>query len=89
MALGASAGDIRAQVVRQTLIVAGAGVLVGAMASLLVGRLVESLLYETSAIDVTTFSLTAVLLMCVAALAAYVPAMRAARVSPMTALRSE
>jgi predicted permease len=89
MALGASSGDIRAHVVRHTLIVAGAGVGVGAIASLLVGRLMESLLYETSAADVNTFALTAVVLMSVAALAAYVPATRASRVSPMTALRSE
>ena len=89
MALGATAADIRTSVVRQTLIVAGAGVSAGAAASFVVAELLASLLYDTSATDLTTFGVTAALLMVVAATAAYIPAARASRVSPMTALRAE
>ncbi|HTU99065.1 MAG TPA: ABC transporter permease [Luteitalea sp.] len=89
MALGASSNDIRQHVLRQTLLVAGLGVAVGAVASFLVGRVMASLLYETSAADVTTFGVTALVLTGVAALAAYIPAMRASRVSPMEALRGD
>ena len=89
MALGASAADIRTHVLRQTLVVAGIGVAVGGVASFLVARLMASLLYETSTADAATFGVTAFVLTGVAAIAAFIPAMRASRVSPMAALRSE
>jgi predicted permease len=89
MALGASSADIRTHVLRQTMVVAGTGVAVGGVASFLVARLMESMLYETSTADVATFGVTAAVLTGVAALAAYIPAMRASRVSPMEALRAD
>jgi ABC-type antimicrobial peptide transport system permease subunit len=89
MALGATAGDISRGVFRQTAILAGVGVAIGALASLWVTGLMSTLLYETSATDGLTFMGTAVILAAVAVVAGYVPAARAARLSPMVALRDE
>jgi ABC-type antimicrobial peptide transport system permease subunit len=89
MALGATAGDISRGVFRQTAILAGIGVAIGGLASLWVTRLMSALLYETSATDTMTFVVTALVLAAVAVLAGYVPAARAARLSPMVALRDE
>ena len=89
MALGATAGDIRTSAIRQTPILAALGVTIGALASLWLGRLMTSLLYETSTTDALTFVVTALVLATVAVVAGYVPAARAARLSPMVALRDE
>ena len=89
MALGASASDIRRGVVRETLGVAAAGVALGGLAALVVARLMATLLFETSPVDVVSFAGTALVLTGVALVAAYVPAARASRVSPMAALRAE
>ena len=89
MALGASATQIRQEVMRQTLTIVGAGAALGALASLVAGRLMQALLFETSSTDVVTFAVTAGVLGGVALAAAYFPAARASRVSPMVALRSE
>ena len=74
---------------RQTATLAGVGVVIGALASLWVTRLMAALLYETSATDTVTFVVTALVLAAVAVVAGYVPAARAARLSPMVALRDE
>ena len=89
MALGATAGDISRGVFRQTAMLAAVGVTIGALASLWLGRLMTSLLFETSATDALTFVVTALVLATVAIVAGYVPAARAARLSPMVALRDE
>jgi predicted permease len=89
MALGATAGDIGRGVVRHTATLAALGVALGALASLWLGHLMTALLFETSATDAVTFGGTALLLSAVAIAAGYVPAARASRVSPMTALRSD
>ena len=62
---------------------------VGLMASLFAARLIRSLLYGIQPIDVTTFVAVPLLLVAVSLLASYVPARRATRVDPMTALRYE
>jgi ABC-type antimicrobial peptide transport system permease subunit len=69
--------------------VAAAGVAIGALAALVVARLMATLLFETSPVDVVSFAGTALVLTAVALVAAYVPAARASRVSPMAALRAE
>ena len=74
---------------RQTLTVVGAGAAVGAVGSFIAGQLMRAMLFETSANDAVTFVITAVVLGAVALAAAYFPAARASRVSPMAALRSE
>lgn len=68
---------------------AGLGAAIGLGGALAVARLLQSLLYETPAINVRAYVSAAVFMLLVAALAAYVPARRAAGVSAITALREE
>jgi ABC-type antimicrobial peptide transport system permease subunit len=89
MALGASAARVRKHVLVSTLRLAAIGVVVGAAVSVETTRLMASLLYQTSPWDAVTYFAMAVALLAVAALAGYVPAMRASRVSPLIALRAE
>jgi putative ABC transport system permease protein len=89
MALGAHAGQVLRLVLREAMVLAGIGIALGILLSLGVTRLLGTLLFEVSATDVTTFTITASLLAGVALLASYVPARRAAGVDPLVALRSE
>jgi putative ABC transport system permease protein len=67
--------------------VTAAGVVVGLAVAFGATRLMRSLLYDVSATDVGIYTLVAVITAAVAVLASYVPARRATRVSPTTALR--
>jgi predicted permease len=89
MALGASAAHVRKQVLVSTLRLAAIGVVLGAAASLATARLIQSLLFATSPWDGVTYIAMAVALLAVAAVAGYVPALRASKVSPLIALRAE
>ncbi|MGH9619386.1 MAG: FtsX-like permease family protein, partial [Bryobacteraceae bacterium] len=88
MALGATAGRIQANVLAQTLRLAVIGVVIGAIVSLAVARLIASLLFETAPTDPIAFAGTVVLLGLTALLAGWIPARRASRVDPMSALRA-
>lgn len=89
MALGAEARQIVLAVLRQGFLVASAGVLVGMAAALALSRLVEGLLFGITARDPMVFVAVPLLLLGVAALATLLPARRASRVDPATALRAE
>jgi ABC-type antimicrobial peptide transport system permease subunit len=89
MALGATARDVRRQIVGETLRMAAAGIAIGAGVSLALARVIASLLYATSATDPMTFAVMVALLGGVALVAGYLPARRASRIDPMRALRAE
>jgi predicted permease len=89
MALGATGSSVRALVLWETLRLALAGIAIGLLASFALARLIAAMLYDTSPADPMTFVATGALLVTVAAIAGYVPALRASRVDPMTALRAE
>ena len=89
LALGASPRQVGALVMRQGLLLAGAGVVLGVALAAAAGRVMAGLLFETSATDPRLYAALGTLLLTMAALACYVPARRAMRVDPMRALRSE
>lgn len=89
MALGASASHVQRQVLISTLRLAVTGVVLGAGVSIVMAKFVASLLYATSPWDAATYAGMAVALMAVAAVAGYLPALRASRISPLVALRAE
>jgi putative ABC transport system permease protein len=89
LALGASPRQVFAQVIGQGLRLAVVGVVLGLLAAAAATTLVQGLLFNTSATDPLVYGSLAALLLAMAALACYVPARRAMRVDPMTALRSE
>jgi predicted permease len=89
MALGAAARDVRGMVVRQGMGLAGVGVVVGLLAAVALSRVMGTLLFGVSATDPATYFAVALTLVAVAALASWIPARRAARVDPSTALRAD
>ncbi len=76
-------------VVGRALALTGIGVGVGLAVAVGATRFIESMLFEVSPFDVATFGTVAIGLAAVAAVAAFVPARRAARLDPVTALRGE
>ena len=89
MALGARRADVLQMTVGQGLKLVGAGMFVGLGAAFLLTRVMATLLYGISATDPITFIGISVVLLAVAILASYVPALRATKVDPITALRAQ
>ena len=88
MALGATVGRIQLNVIGKTLQLAFTGVALGTLASLAAAKWIASLLFGTAPTDLATFGGTILLLCCVAVVAGYIPALRASKIDPMIALRS-
>jgi ABC-type antimicrobial peptide transport system permease subunit len=86
-ALGAQAGDVLGMVVRQGLALTLAGLAVGFAGALMFTRLMRGLLFHVSATDVTAFALVPLVFIVMALLASGIPALRAIRMDPMSALR--
>jgi len=86
MALGASAGDLQARIILQTLELALMGMLLGGATSSALARTLSGLLFGVTPGDPVTFAGMLVILTAVAALAGYLPARRASRIDPMVAL---
>jgi ABC-type antimicrobial peptide transport system permease subunit len=89
IAVGAPAGRVRAEILRQSLRMTGAGLVIGLAGSVLLGRLMQSLLYGVSATDPVTLVAVAALLLAVTVGASIGPATRAAAIDPVAALREE
>ena len=89
MALGAEAGDVSRMVLKQALMLAAGGVVIGLVGAAGLTRLMSSLLFGVSSMDPVTFGSVALGLSAVALLASYLPARRAAKVDPVVALRFE
>jgi predicted permease len=88
MALGATAGNVQLGVIQQTLRLALTGIALGTVASFAVAKGIASLLFGTEPTDPATFAAMVLLLTGVALVAGYIPARRASRIDPMTALRN-
>jgi putative ABC transport system permease protein len=88
MALGASAGDVRRQVLRHGTFLVLTGILPGLVLAVAASRLLAGMIYGITATDPATFTAVPILLAGVALLAAYIPARRASRVDPIVAIRS-
>jgi putative ABC transport system permease protein len=89
MALGAARLDVVRMILRQGMMLAGFGLVVGLVASAALSRLVSGLLFGISATDPVVFGSVSAILAAVAFAACYIPARRATRVDPLVALRIE
>lgn len=89
IALGAAYGDVTGLFLRQAVLLSATGILIGAGAAFAATRVMGSMLFGVSATDPMTYLLVVVALGGTAMLASYIPAARAARVDPASALRYE
>jgi len=89
MAMGAEAGSVQGMMLRQGGVLAAAGLVLGVGGAFGLTRLLSSQLYEVSATDPGTFLVAPACLAAVSLLACWIPARRATRVDPVTALREE
>ena len=89
MALGAERASVRWLIVKQSLVLVGLGLALGIPAALVGTRLVESMLFGLTARDPVTIAGAVAVMIAASLAAAYVPAVRASRVDPIVALRSE
>lgn len=89
LAIGATPADVLRLVLRQASVLIAGGICLGLLGSAVLSRLIAGLLYGVSALDPLTFAAVAMILSTLALLASYIPARRATRVDPLTALRYE
>jgi ABC-type antimicrobial peptide transport system permease subunit len=89
LALGAPQRDLLRMVLAQAVRLAVAGAIVGVVVALAMARVLRNLIYNVSPADPVTFVSVAVMVIAIALVACYLPARRAARSNPMSALRAE
>ena len=89
LAVGAQPRQVLILILKQGLLLTIVGVVVGLAAAFALTRLLSGLLFGVTAVDATTFASISVLLVIVSLLACYLPARRAMRIDPLTALRYE
>ena len=88
-ALGASQWDLVTMVIRAGTVPVIAGIVMGVAGAMWLSRFIQAMLFQVSPIDATSLVSVAALFLTVALLACFVPAWRASRIDPMTALRQE
>ena len=88
LALGAQASGVRSLFLRQGLVLASAGVILGLASAAALSRWIASLLFGVTPFDPLTYTLSPAVIAAAATLASYIPARRAASVDPMETLRS-
>jgi len=89
MALGARYGNVLVLVLRQGMLLAGVGIVIGILGALALTRLLSGLLFGVTPTDPVTFAATPAILLGVAVLACWIPARRAAGIDPVRALRQD
>ena len=89
MAIGAGRGDVMRMIVTGGMRVALIGVLVGIAGALALSRLLRTMLFGVTVVDPASYAATALMLLAVAAFACYIPARRAMRLDPLSALREQ
>src|SRR5262249_13311950 len=89
MALGANPGQVRGLVLRQVGLMTVIGAIVGLSGAIGLGRLAQSLLYEVKGNDILVIACSVIVLTLVAVASGFLPAQRASKVDPMSALRYE
>jgi len=89
LALGAHRSDVLWMIMKQALILSSTGLVLGSSAAIAMGRFADKLVYGVTAKDPAVLGTAVVLVLVLVFVAAYLPARRAMRVDPMTALRHE
>jgi putative ABC transport system permease protein len=89
MALGAEGKDVVMMILRRWMTTTGAGIAAGLTGTLLLGRVLSTLLFGVDPADGPVLAAVTLFLACVAGLASYLPARRATRIDPMETLRGE
>ncbi len=89
LALGAQTGQVVRLVVRDAVVLAGAGTVIGLVAAIVSSRILQGLLYQIAPTDAMTYAASCMVLIVVAVAAAWIPARRAAGVDPLIAMRPE
>jgi putative ABC transport system permease protein len=87
LAIGANRAQVLVMVLKQAMVLAAIGIGIGLVAAFGLTRLMRSLLYQVTASDPITYVIVPIVLLVVTLIASYLPALRATRVSPTTALR--
>ncbi len=89
MAIGANRSQVLAIVARRALLLFGSGIAAGLVLALAAGRFLEQILYGVRPADPATLAIVLLLMAAIASLACWIPARRAMRINPITALRQE
>jgi len=89
MALGAEGKTVQWMILREGFAMVAAGLAIGLLLAFATGKIVSSILFEVSSTDPFAFTIAPAVLMTAALLATWLPARRATKISPMTALRTE
>jgi ABC-type antimicrobial peptide transport system permease subunit len=89
MALGARPGDVTWMILRESMMLVVGGVAIGLPAALLAMKLVQTQLYGVGLIDWPSIAFAVAVLALAAAGAGYLPALRASRIAPLAAIRSD